>query len=102
MIKTNTNKSQVYLRFQLTQHISPPPPPARGEGRGPAGPNRGPPAGDEELIKSLIEYLGCGTVHKDRNTFNFLVSKFSDIDHKIIPFFSKYPIHGVKFLDYLD
>ena len=79
MIKTNTNTSQVYLRFQLTQHIR-----------------------DEELIKSLIEYLGCGTVHKYRNTFNFLVSKFSDIDHKIIPFFSKYPIHGVKFLDYLD
>ena len=80
MIKTNINTSQVYLRFQLTQHVR-----------------------DEELIKSLIEYLGCGTVHKDRNTFNFLVSKFSDIDDKIIPFFAKYPIHGVNvFLDYLD
>ena len=48
---------RVKLGFKLTQHISPPPPPARGEGRGPAGPHRGPPAGDEQLMKSLIELL---------------------------------------------
>jgi hypothetical protein len=83
MIKTNINTQNkiigVYLRFQLTQH-----------------------ARDEQLIKSLIEYLGCGTVHKDRETFNFLVSKFSDINDKIIPFFAKYSILGVKLLDYID
>ena len=70
---------QVYLRFQLTQHSR-----------------------DEQLIKSLREYFGCGAVHPDRDTFNFLVTKFSDIRSKIIPFFAEYPVQGVKFKDYLD
>jgi hypothetical protein len=33
---------------------------------------------------------------------NFVVSRFSDITEKIIPFFDKYPLVGVKRLDYLD
>jgi hypothetical protein len=31
---------------------------------------------------------------------NFVVSKFSDIESKIIPFFNKYPIHGDKSKDF--
>ena len=31
-----------------------------------------------------------------------LVTKFSDTDEKIIPFFDKYRIDGVKALDYAD
>jgi len=33
---------------------------------------------------------------------NFVVSRFSDITEKIIPFFDKYPLVGVKSLDYAD
>jgi len=36
------------------------------------------------------------------STANFRVQKFSDIEQKILPFFSKHCIGGVKFLDYLD
>ena len=32
----------------------------------------------------------------------FSVTKFSDISEKIIPFFEKHPLSGVKYLDYLD
>ena len=69
----------VKLIFQLTQH------------------NR-----DEQLMRSLIEYFDCGNLYKDREAFEYRVEKFSDIENKIIPFFSKNLIHGVKFLDYLD
>lgn len=31
----------------------------------------------------------------------FVVSKFNDIIEKVIPFFDKYPILGVKSLDYI-
>jgi hypothetical protein len=53
-------------------------------------------------MRSLIEYFGCGNIYKDRDTLNFRVAKFSDIDEKIIPFFQKYPILGVKSKDFED
>lgn len=69
----------VKLVFQLTQH------------------NR-----DEQLMRSLIKYFDCGNIYKDREAFKYQVEKFSDIYNKIIPFFYKYRIQGVKSLDYLD
>ena len=55
-------------------------------------------------MKSKIAYLGCGRVEEDlkRSTSCFVVSKFNDITDIIIPFFDKYPIHGVKSLDYIN
>jgi hypothetical protein len=58
-------------------------------------------------MKSLGTYLGCGRYEarsKDTNTQvgDFVVTKLSDITEKIIPFFDKYPINGVKHLDNLD
>ena len=76
--KTNTGYT-VRLIFQITQHSR-----------------------DEALIRSLIEYLGCGAVYKDREVLVFKVTKFSDIMYKIIPFFKKYPIEGVKLKDFHD
>ena len=67
------------LVFQLTQH-----------------------ARDEQLMKSLIEYFNCGNISKTKDTFVYRVDKFSDIQNKIIPFFNKYKIQGVKLLDYID
>jgi hypothetical protein len=55
---------RVQLRFQLTQHIR-----------------------DEALMRSLIEYFGCGNVY---------------IRERAIPFFNKYPIVGEKFLNFKD
>ena len=71
---------QVKLAFQITQHSR-----------------------DEQLIKSLIKYFDCGgNVYKYREAVNFQITKFNDLTSKVIPFFDKYPLHGVKRLDYQD
>ena len=57
---------------------------------------------DEKLMRSLIELLKSGKIYKNRDTFDFRVTKFDDIVNKIIPFFKKYPILGVKALDFAD
>lgn len=75
---THHNGFQVRLVFQLTQHIR-----------------------DEQLMTSLIEYLGCGNVYQSRNAIDFRVTKFKDLEDKVIPFFDRYPLLGVKYLDYL-
>ena len=55
---------------------------------------------DSDLIKLFIIYLECGYVYKNRETSGFYVTKFKDIVEKIIPFFQKYKIRGVKALDF--
>ena len=57
---------------------------------------------DKELLVSFIDYLGCGGVYKNKNTFDYRVSKFTDIEDKIIPFLKNYPLKGVKSLDFYD
>ena len=50
---------------------------------------------DEQIMKSLIEYFDCGNIYKDKNgTINYRVQRFSDIEKKILPFFSKHRIGG--------
>lgn len=68
-------KFGVNLRFKLTQHER-----------------------DIQLMESLITYFNCGNVYKNQNVLNYQVEAFSDIENKIIPFFIKYPIIGVKVL----
>ena len=53
-------------------------------------------------MKSLIEFFGCGKIYNDRNMVEFLISKNKDFTEKLIPFFDKYKIVGVKFADYQD
>ena len=77
--KTHSIGFQVFLVFELTQHMR-----------------------DEQLMRSLIELLQCGNIYKNRNTFDFRVSKFADITEKIIPLFLKYPILCVKAIDFED
>ena len=77
--QTNSIGFQVKLVFQITQHKR-----------------------NEKLMISLIELLQCGKIFKNRETFDFKVYKLSDILNKIIPFFKKYPILGVKALDFAD
>lgn len=71
----------VTFKFQLTQHGK-----------------------DEFLLQSLVSYLGCGRYEagNGRDWGIFVCTKFSDITDKIIPFFNKSPIVGVKLLDYTD
>jgi hypothetical protein len=75
---------------------------------------------DEDLMKSLIKYLGCGyTTLENRGTIDFkvlcvnldigshtkragLVTKISNIRDVIIPFFNKYPLQGIKSKDFAD
>lgn len=72
-------RSQVLLLFKLTQHIR-----------------------DEQLIKSLVQYLDCGNIYVNVRSIDFIITKFSDIETKLIPLFEKYPIQGIKHLNYLD
>jgi LAGLIDADG endonuclease len=55
-------------------------------------------------MKSIIEYLDCGkyVTLPGQDWGNFVVTKVQDINEKIIPFFDKYPLHGIKALDIAD
>jgi hypothetical protein len=57
---------------------------------------------DQELMRSLVNYLDCGNVYKNRETVDFQIKKFNDLTNKVIPFFQNFPIQGAKRLDYLD
>ena len=78
--KTKVGK-QVILIFSVTQHSR-----------------------DAALLQLFCEFLDCGTYYPSstRKEGNYTVTKFSDIEQKIIPFFLKYPIHGIKALDFSD
>lgn len=75
------NNTNVSLRFSLTQHIK-----------------------DEELLEDIATYLYCGRYYKSpsRNEGQYLVTVFSDIYDKLIPFLNEYPLLGAKQDDYLD
>jgi hypothetical protein len=49
-----------------------------------------------------MEYFNCGRVYRSKEAFTFQVTKFSDLNKKIIPFFVKYPIKGIKARDFED
>lgn len=60
-------------------------------------------------MNSLILYFGCGKIYskldkqsKQKVGLEYTVSKFSDLEEIIIPFFNKYPILGVKSKDFAD
>jgi hypothetical protein len=51
----------------------------------------------------IAEYLECGKIYKHSlNAVVYRVSKTSDLIEKVIPFFIKYPILGIKALDFKD
>ena len=81
--KSTTTKigSSAKLKFQLGQHKR-----------------------DDFLIESLVDFLGCGRVIRplSYNHVEYVVSSFSDIRDKIIPFIQKHPIIGSKNKDFED
>lgn len=68
-------------RFQITQHSR-----------------------DVVLMQNLIKFWDCGYIVEDskKPILDFKINKFSIIRDKVITFFQKYPIQGVKRLDYFD
>ena len=77
----NTGRFYVQLKFQLTQHSR-----------------------DQVLIIYLKDYFGCGRLIEpaDYNHLDYVVTKFSDLTDKILPFFGKYSLGGSKVLEFLD
>lgn len=57
---------------------------------------------DKELMKSFIDYFNCGSISKKCSRIDYTVVKQEDLIFKIIPFFDKYKIVGVKLQDYID
>lgn len=78
-IRDAQNKLGLYLRFRISQH-----------------------ARDNQLLELLANYLGTGRLEKSKTMTNLVVGNFPDLNNKIIPFFNKYPVFGVKFLNYQD
>ena len=70
---------QVQLVFEIGQHLR-----------------------DHILLVSFISFFNAGSVIKYKNASFYRVTKFDDIVNKIIPFFKKYKIIGVKALDFKD
>ena len=74
------SQAVIELIFQINQHVR-----------------------DKQLIACIAEYLKCGKIYKhSENAVVFRVSKRSNLTEKIIPFFTKYPILGIKVLDFKD
>ena len=57
---------------------------------------------DYQLINSFIKYFNSGNISENLKAVYFTVSKFSDIEEKIIPFFQKFQLQGSKRLDFED
>lgn len=79
--RPNRKIDQVYLVFQITQHSR-----------------------DEKLLESFIAFFGCGILEASSRgpSVNFSVYRFLDNYEKIIPFFKKYIIFGVKSDNFKD
>jgi len=75
----NKPRTQVILRFKLAQHIR-----------------------DKQLLINIANYLKCGKIYVDERSVSFVVTKYSDITEKILPLFDKYPVQGIKRLNYAD
>lgn len=57
---------------------------------------------DEFLMKSLVNYFGFGKAYTYRSNTEFKSQSLANNYEKVIPFFQKYPILGVKSLDFKD
>jgi len=59
---------------------------------------------DKLLMQVINKYLNTGNIYNysEKSAVVLEIVNFSDISDIIIPFFEKYPIIGIKQLDYLD
>ncbi len=57
---------------------------------------------DKDLIKSFVDYFGCGSYYSYKNYAEYKCQYFEHNYDIILPFCQKYPIMGVKSLDFQD
>ena len=58
---------------------------------------------EKVLLNNIKKVLGCGNINKhSKDAMRFIVSGNKNINKIIIPFFIKYDIKGVKYLDFQD
>lgn len=59
---------------------------------------------DSRLLSSFVQFLNCGRVIENpkNSSVELLITKFSDLENKILPLFNKYPLSGIKQRDYED
>lgn len=71
----------VQLKFQISQHTR-----------------------NLELLQNFFTFFKCGSYNLKPNKLigDYIVIKLFDLDNIIIPIFDKYPILGIKSLDYRD
>lgn len=77
--KTHNLGYQVGLRFRVTQHCK-----------------------DRLLMESIKNYFKCGHLSDRGDIIDFQVTAIKDIKEKIIPFFDRHMLLGVKYEDYQD
>jgi hypothetical protein len=56
----------------------------------------------QELMNRLMKFFGAGKIYKSRDTVCLHITKLEDLNEKVIPFFEKYKITGIKSKDYSD
>lgn len=60
---------------------------------------------DRDLFCKIKDFMACGVIETKKSRINevvFCVYKYSDIIEKVIPFFLKNKIIGVKYKDFID
>ncbi len=79
IIKSEAYKTgcQIRLDFNVVQHVR-----------------------DKDLMANLINYFNSGALYENTGHVTYRVTKLSDIQDKIIPFFLKYPLQGYKLRDF--
>jgi hypothetical protein len=79
--KTHKVGYRVKLKFQITQHSR-----------------------DLELMNTLLKWLDCGNLIEivGRSAVDIVITNISDIESKIVPLFTEFPLKGNKNLDFLD
>jgi len=59
---------------------------------------------DQDLMVKIKNFFGCGNIsfNEKKGTCKYSVTSIQDVVKYIIPHFSKYPLRGTKYLDFLD
>lgn len=70
---------QIYFRFHIAQHSR-----------------------DRDLMILFISFFGCGKVNRRENRCDYYIQDFAKIYEIVLPHFTKYPLHNIKTLDFLD
>lgn len=56
---------------------------------------------DKSTLEFIQKRLNCGNIYITKKMAHFNVKKINDIKNIIIPILDKFPLNGVKYLDYL-